>query len=143
MLHKLRRFPYRRTEWPYFVRVRAERDFEGKKSPFGKILSAFIAREMRSRFCRCFSTSSEARYPFRTKTKGGTCIATSSSPTIYYEQNFLRFGLPNERLDEFDFFQRIDNQLECVFHVVVQSYGVTNQSFAHAHLLLDFLRNFR
>ena len=64
-------------------------------------------------------------------------------PTIYYEQNFLRFGLPNERLDEFDFFQRIDNQLERVFHVVVQSYGVTNQSFAHAHLLLDFLRNFR
>ena len=62
-------------------------------------------------------------------------------PTIYYEQNFLRFGLPNERLDEFDFFQRIDNQLECVFHIVVQTYGITNQSFAHAHLLLDFLRN--
>ena len=143
MLHKPKKFPYRRTEWPYFVRVRAERDFEGRKSPFGKILSAFIAREMKIGFCRYCSRSRKTKCSLSTKTKGGTRIATSSSPTIYYEQNFLRFGLPNERLDEFDFFQRIDNQLECMLHVVVQAYGVTNQSFAHAHLLLDFLRNFR
>lgn len=67
-------------------------------------------------------------------------LAVMHVPRLFQEMFFV---VPSGGLDEFNLFQGINNQLECVFHIVVQTYGVTNQSFAHAHLLLDFLRNFR